>query len=188
MSKIGPMSHHAKVEVPVIETSRLKLRGHQVDDFAALAAMWAEPEVVRHITGTPSTEQQSWARLLNYAGHWTLMGFGYWAVEDKATGLYAGDLGFADFKRVIEPSIRGTPELGWVLAPRFQGKGYATEAVRAATAWADATFTGGRTVCMISPENLASIRVAEKGGFKEFARTTYVGSPTIMYERFAARA
>ena len=63
------------------------------------------------------------------------MGFGHWAVEEKASGDFIGDLGFADFKRDIQPSIQGLPELGWVLASRAHGKGYATEAVRAAIAW-----------------------------------------------------
>ena len=67
-----------------------------------------------------------------------------------------------------------------MLAPWAHGKGFATEAVRAILAWG-AAHLGGRTVCMIDPANLASIRVAEKCGYKEFARTTYKGEPTILF-------
>lgn len=66
---------------PAIDTPRLALRAHTVDDFADCVALWANPDVTRHITGTPSTPEATWARLLRYAGHWTLLGYGYWAVR-----------------------------------------------------------------------------------------------------------
>ena len=169
--------------VPVIETGRLMLRAHRPDDFTACAAMWALPEVVRYIGGKPFSVEEVWSRVLRYAGHWQWMGFGFWALEEKATGAFAGDLGFAEFKREIEPSIQGIPEVGWVLAPHAQGKGYATEAVRAVVAWGDQHFNRARTVCLIHPENQPSIRVAGKCGYKEFQRTTYKGQPTIVLER-----
>jgi RimJ/RimL family protein N-acetyltransferase len=170
-------------EVPVIETERLRMRSYRLDDLKACAAMWADPAVVRHISGKPFSEEEVWARLLRYAGLWSLMGFGYWAIEDKATGEYAGELGFADFKRDITPSLKDIPELGWALASRVHGKGYATEAVRAAVAWGDSHFGAVRTVCLIKPANLASIHVAEKCGYQEFQRTTYKGQPAIIFAR-----
>jgi len=170
-------------EVPAIETPRLTLRGHRLDDFIDCVAMWADPIVTRYIGGKPFSEEDTWARFLRYAGHWLLMGFGYWAIEEKETGSFIGELGFADFKRDIEPSLKGVPELGWALVSRAHGKGYATEAVRAVVAWGEAHFPSPRTVCIIHPENLASIRVAEKCGYKEFHRTTYKGHPTIMFAR-----
>jgi RimJ/RimL family protein N-acetyltransferase len=170
-------------DAPVIETERLVLRRHRLADFDACTAMWAEPEVTRHIGGRPFSEEETWARLLRYAGHWTLLGFGYWAIEEKDTGGFVGELGFADFKRDIEPSIQGVPELGWVLASRAHGKGYATEAVRAALAWGETHFAKARTVCIIHPDNLGSIRVAEKCGYKEFQRTAYKGHATLLFSR-----
>jgi RimJ/RimL family protein N-acetyltransferase len=169
-----------------LETDRLKLRLHRPDDFAACAAMWADPAVTRYIGGKPLTEEEVWARLLRYAGHWLWLGFGYWAIEEKATGHFVGELGFADFHRDIQPSFRGIPELGWVLAAAAHGKGYATEAVRAAVAWGDDHFHGGRTVCLIHPENLASMRVAEKCRYQEFHRTIYKNHPAVLFERLAS--
>ncbi|HEV7178226.1 MAG TPA: GNAT family N-acetyltransferase, partial [Candidatus Baltobacteraceae bacterium] len=118
--------------IPVIETDRLLLRAHRLDDFPASLAMWTDPIVVKHIGGVPSTEQASWFRLMRYLGQWPLLGFGYWAIEEKSSGAFAGDIGFADFKRDIQPSIAGVPELGWALPTPMHGKGYATEAARAA--------------------------------------------------------
>ena len=87
------------VEVPILESERLKLRGHRLDDSVHSAAMWADPEVTRYIGGKPLTEEESWARLLRYVGHWSLLGFGYWLVEEKMTGNFIGEVGFADYKR-----------------------------------------------------------------------------------------
>jgi RimJ/RimL family protein N-acetyltransferase len=170
-------------EIPVIETNRLILRGHRLDDFSDCVAMWSDPIVTRFIGGKPFSEEETWARLLRYAGHWSLMGFGYWAIEEKDTHSFVGESGFADFKRDIEPSIKGMPELGWALISRVHGKGYATEAVRAVVAWGEQHFGSARTVCIIRPENVASIRVAEKCGYRELQRTAYKGHATIIFAR-----
>jgi RimJ/RimL family protein N-acetyltransferase len=175
-------SSHRPTEVPILETERLKLRAHRLEDFVHCAAMWADPEVTRYIGGKPHTEEESWARFLRYAGHWSLLGFGYWVVEEKPTGDFIGEVGFADYKRDL-PALKGLPEIGWVFTTQARGKGYATEAVRAAIGWGDAHFASSRTACIIHPENLASIRVAEKCGYCEFERTAYKSHPTIMFVR-----
>jgi len=171
------------VRAPVIETARLRLRAHRLDDFEASFAMWSDPLVTRYIGGKPSTEQQTWSRMTSYAGHWALMGFGYWALEEKATGSFAGELGFANFRRDIAPSMRDVPELGWTLASRFHGQGLATEAVRAAVAWGDDRFGPTRTVCLIDVDNLASVRVAQKCGYDVFDRAVFHERPTLFLAR-----
>lgn len=172
------------MQAPVLETPRLILRPHGVDDFDSCAAMWADPEIVRHISGTPSTREQSWSRLMRYAGQWSLLGFGYWAVEERGTGRFVGEVGFADYHREIEPSLDGMPELGWVLARSAHGKGYATEAVRAALAWGESHFDKRvRFACIVAPENAASVRVAEKCGFTLLQKTVYQAQPALMFVR-----
>jgi RimJ/RimL family protein N-acetyltransferase len=170
-------------EVPVLETARLKLRGHRLDDFPHSAAMWADQVVTQFIGGKPLTEEESWTKFLRYAGHWRLLDFGYWAVEERATGDFVGEIGFADYKRDLQPSLKGMPEIGWVLASPAHGKGYATEAVRAAVAWGDTHVHAARTACIIAPENLASIRVAEKCGYRDPQPATYKGKPTLLFVR-----
>jgi RimJ/RimL family protein N-acetyltransferase len=176
-------SLHPTLEVPTLETPRLKLRGHRLEDSIHSAAMWADPLVTRYIGGKPLTEEESWTKFLRYTGHWALLGFGYWVVEEKATGNFAGEIGFADYKRDLQPSLKGVPEIGWVLASHAHGKGYATEAVRAAVAWGDVHFPSLRTACIIAPENQASIRVALKCGYRESPPATYKGKPTLMFVR-----
>jgi RimJ/RimL family protein N-acetyltransferase len=169
--------------VPVLETERLTLRGHRLDDFAAYAAMWADPVVTQHIGGKPFSEEDCWTRFLRQAGHWTLLGFGYWVVEEKSSAEFAGEVGFANFKRNIEPPLGQMPEIGWALASPFHRKGYATEAVRAALAWGERHFGESQTACIIHPGNLASIRVAEKCGYRKSQLTTYKGQPTTLFVR-----
>ncbi|MGF9758204.1 GNAT family N-acetyltransferase [Microvirga sp. 0TCS3.31] len=169
--------------IPVIETDRLILRGHRTDDFADCLALWTDPEVTRFIGGRPSTQEEVWSRLLRYVGHWALLGFGYWVISEKEADRFVGEVGFANFRRVIEPSLDDMPEIGWALAPHSHGKGYATEAARAAIAWGEAHFGPVRTACIIAPENGPSIRVAEKCGYRELQRTTYKDQPTILFVR-----
>lgn len=176
-------SFYSAAGVPVLETERLKLRGHRLDDFVHCAAMWADPNVTKHIGGRPFTEEECWTRLLRYVGHWALLGFGYWVVEEKTTGNFIGETGFADYKRDIESSLCGVPEIGWAFATQAHGKGYATEAVRAVVGWGDANFSSARTACIIAPENLRSVRVALNCGYRELQITTYKGHPTIIFVR-----
>jgi RimJ/RimL family protein N-acetyltransferase len=173
---------------PVVETARLTLRGHRLDDFEDSLAMWSDPVVTRFIGGKPSTEQQTWSRVIGYVGHWSLMGFGYWALEEKAGGSFVGELGFANFHRDIAASMKDVPELGWALASRFHGKGYATEAVRAAVAWGDVRFESARTVCLIDPDNVASVRVAQKCGYDVFERAVFNDQPTLFLARSGTAA
>lgn len=171
------------ITVPAIHTARLTLRGHSVDDFADCAAMWSDPAVTQYLAQQPLSQEEVWARLLRYVGHWSLLGFGYWAVRDTATNRFVGDVGFADYRRDINPPLAGAPEIGWVLASASQGQGLATEAVQAVVAWGETQFAGARTVCLIDPGNRPSLRVAEKCGYREYARTTYKTQPVLLFER-----
>ncbi len=170
-------------QVPVLETERLRLRGHQLDDFAVYAAMWADLAVTRHTSGRPLAEEEAWIRLLRYVGHWALLGFGYWVVEDKATGGFIGEVGFAENKRNIAGWVKETPEIGWILAAQSHGKGYATEAVRAVVAWGEEHFGARQTGCIIHPDNLASIRVAEKCGYRKFQDANYKEHSVLLFVR-----
>jgi RimJ/RimL family protein N-acetyltransferase len=177
------MQSNSASTVPILQTERLVLRGHTLADFDESAAMWGDPLVARYIGGRPSTAEEVWARVLRYAGLWALLGYGYWVVRERASGRFVGEVGLADFHREVTPPLGDAPEAGWVLAAWAHGQGYATEAVRAALSWADAHLAAPRTVCLIAPANGASIHVAEKCGYREWARGTYKGEESIIYER-----
>ena len=101
---------HTHARAPRLQTARLTLRAHGADDLDAVAAMWGDPAVVRHISGTPSTREECWARILRYAGLWPMRGYGYWAAEETATGRFVGDVGLADFARELSPPLYEAPE------------------------------------------------------------------------------
>ena len=178
------MGNPKPVDAPVIETQRTILRSHRLDDFDTYVAMWADPAVTRFIGGKPRTREESWMRFLRHAGLWSLLGYGFWAVEEKATGRFIGEAGFHDLKRDMAPSIEGIPEAGWALTSNAHGRGLASEVVRRVLAWGDETFGHARTVCIIDPENTGSLNVAAKCGYKEVLRTTYHDNATILLERW----
>lgn len=171
---------------PTLETPRLILRGHRLGDLDELIALWSDPAVYRFIGGRPFTREETWARLQRYAGHWALAGYGFWSVREKATDRGVGDCGIAEFERGLPLPFDRAPEAGWVLAPWAHGQGYASEAMAAVLAWADATYA--RTVCIISPGNAASLRVAGKLGYRELGRAAYHGDDVIAFERTTSRA
>lgn len=145
--------------------------------------MWGDSNVTRFIGGKPSTTQQTWHRVLAYVGHWAVMGFGYWVIEEKGSGAFLGEAGFADFKRNIAASMRGVPELGFALVTQAHGMGYATEAVSAILRWGDENLNYPKTVCLIDPENHPSRRVVEKCGYRTFEEGLFNGRPTLFFAR-----
>jgi RimJ/RimL family protein N-acetyltransferase len=145
---------------PVVQTPRLTLRGWRPEDFTPYAAMLADPETARFITrtGKPYGEREAWAETAFLTGHWQLLGYGMFVVEERATGAFIGRVG------PLQP--KGWPgfEVAWALAPTARGKGYAVEAARAATDWAFEHFGPPRIISVIHPGNTASQRVAERLG------------------------
>ncbi|MEW2912843.1 GNAT family N-acetyltransferase [Leisingera sp. JC11] len=172
---------------PALETERLILRPHGVQDFDAVAALWAAPEVVRFISGTPSTPEESWTRLLRYIGHWQALGYGYWAVTLRDSGRFIGEVGFADYQRSMEPPLAGIPEAGWVLSPEVHGQGIATEAVGRIHRWAAEATDWAETACIFDPAHTVSHRVAVKLGYAPAGEALYRGNPTLVMKRAISR-
>jgi RimJ/RimL family protein N-acetyltransferase len=166
---------------PTLETERLILQAPTATDLADSVTAYGDPAVVRYLGGVPFTEEETWARLLRNVGHWQLLGYGTWIVRDKA-GAFIGEIGFFDLHRTITPRL-DVPEMGWVLARSAHGKGYATEAVRAAIAWGEPHFGARPFSCIIDEGNTASLNVAAKCGFREHTRTTYKNTPVIVLRR-----
>jgi RimJ/RimL family protein N-acetyltransferase len=170
-------------EAPRIETERLILRAFRAEDLDALASMWADEAVIRYIGGQKLSREDTWRRSLAACGQWPYTGFGYWIAESKADGSVVGQIGFADFKREMQPSLEGEPELGYVFAPSVHGQGIAREACAAALAWADANLGAESYPAIISPENSASIRLAERLGFERQPDGIYRGETIALFRR-----
>ncbi len=168
---------------PVLEAARVRLRPFRLADLEPHAAALADPEVVRHLGGTTMSREDAWRRMLCAPGMWQMLGYGYWAVERRADGAWLGQIGFGDFKRDMEPSIEGLPEMGWIFGVQAQGQGYASEAAAAALRWADAVLKAPEIVAIIDPDNAPSIRVAEKSGFDERSDARYRDERILLFRR-----
>lgn len=167
---------------PVLNTERMILTPVGLEDFADLRRLWSEADFVRHIVGRALTTEEVWFRLLRDIGHWRALGRGNWSMRLRDGGAYVGSVGVLDYRRDLDPPF-DAPELGWGLSPAMQGKGLALEGLRAALAWADDVLGAPRTVCMIAPDNGASIRLAEKAGYTRYAEGDYKGAATWLFER-----
>jgi RimJ/RimL family protein N-acetyltransferase len=110
---------------------------------------------MRFLGGVIGSED-AWRRLSMLAGHWVLKGYGPFAIEDKASGAFAGYAG------PWCPLGWPEPEILWGLARDFHGRGYATEAAVASRDWAYRTLGWTTAISLIDPNNHASRRVAER--------------------------
>nr|WP_299498880.1 GNAT family protein [uncultured Rhizobium sp.] len=169
----------------MIDTTHLILRPHATDDLEAYVPLWQE--TLGH-DAAPSrlpvlSEEEVWARLLRWIGHWSVYGFGPLAVIDKASGDLCGEVGFGYFRRGHGPAFDTVPEGMWKISATHRGKGFAREAMEAVCAWFDSAIRAERTVCMIDPTNAISCRLAGRLGFSVFAEAKYKGHPLLLYER-----
>ncbi|MCF6302735.1 MAG: GNAT family N-acetyltransferase [Devosiaceae bacterium] len=167
---------------PTLETERLILREFRSEDFEDFAEMWADPVVVKHISGVVSTRNESWIRLMSHAGAWPINGFGYWIVIEKNSDRFVGIVGFGEMKRDITPSIEGQPEAGWVLAQWAHGRGFATEAMQGAMKWGLKQFGGVKPVAIMDPGYAPTRRVAQKCNFVDKELTVFKGDSCLIME------
>ena len=165
------------MDVPEIETERLRLRAFRNEDLDAYAAMCADPEVMRYLgTGATLSRADTWRSMAGFLGHWALRGHGMWALEEKATGTLVGRAGF------LEPEGWPGFELGWTLGRPYWGRGFATEAARRALAYAFAELDRDRVISLIRPANTPSMRVAERLGEVRAGEIELLGGPCYVYE------
>jgi RimJ/RimL family protein N-acetyltransferase len=160
--------------IPRVQTERLVLREWRASDFEAYAATAADPEVMRFMGGALD-RADSWRQMALFAGHWTLRGYGTWAIERRADGALLGRAG------LHYPEGWPGLEVGWTLARRAWGQGYATEAGRAAIDWAWAVIDAPRLISVIDPVNAASVRVAERLGLRPLREDTLRGRAVSIF-------
>lgn len=163
-------------------TERLSVTPASEADFGELKALWSDVDFVRPAFPKPLTGEEVWTRLLRDIGHWQVRGYGNWTVRLKETGEFVGSVGVLDYQRDIDPPLDGH-ELGWAVAPRFQGQGMAFEAVSAALAWCDGALNVQRTVCIISPDNASSLKLAARLGYQKTHQAIFRGEPITVLER-----
>lgn len=169
----------------VLRTERLTLTPMQEGDFADLKALWGDADFIRPLFPEPMNGEEVWTRLLRDIGHWRVRGHGNWAVRLNDGGDFVGSVGVLDYQRAIEPPLNA-PELGWGVATRFQGQGFAFEAASAALAWCDEALNAPCTVCIVSPDNAPSLKLAGRLGYRPEREAAFRGAPILVLKRDAA--
>ena len=159
----------------LLETDRLILRMWRNEDFAAYEKMCADPEIMKYLGGRTFDRLEAWRHMAFLVGHWQLLGFGHWAVEEKESGKFIGRLGF------LNPEGWPGFAIGWTLAREAWGKGYATEGARRALDYAFHDLNKDHVISLIHPENKNSIRVAERLGETLEGQTELLGHDVLIY-------
>ena len=150
---------------PTITTERLVLTALDRAMFEQHVATVADPRVSARVgTGQPQSRIEAWRRFCQAAGLWSLLGYGFRAILDRASGAMIGIGGLAQFERGIA-QLEGVPEVGYAINADWWGRGLTTEFLAAALDWSDTVLDAPETRCIIAPNNMASVRVSEKNGF-----------------------
>jgi RimJ/RimL family protein N-acetyltransferase len=158
-----------------LETDRLILRMFTLDDAEAYARICADPEVMRYLGGKPFSKLEAWRHMAFLVGHWELLGYGQFAVEEKSTGRLLGRLGF------LNPAGWPGFEIGWTLERESWGKGYAIEGARRALRYGFEELDRDHVISLIHPDNKSSINVAERLGEKREGKTELLGNEVLIY-------
>lgn len=169
------------LDIPVLETERLVLRGFREDDLDAFARLMADQRVARWLGGQTLDRDDSWRSMATHLGHWVLRGYGQWAVEEKATGDLVGRVGH--WRPEGWPGL----EVGWMIDPDRWGRGYATEGGAAALADAFTRVEASEVISLTLPDNLASRRVMEKLGLRHARDQRVRGFDQVIYAIERAR-
>jgi RimJ/RimL family protein N-acetyltransferase len=140
-----------------LETPRLLLRQWNAGDFPAFERYYADADDARCVGGQKDREH-AWRHMALQLGHWSLKGFGYYAVDEKATGDFVGCAG--PWQSPGFPEM----ELGYWLLRSQRGKGYALEACEHCRQQARDVLRAPSLVSYIHPDNHSSKRLAERLG------------------------
>jgi RimJ/RimL family protein N-acetyltransferase len=160
---------------PMIDTPRLRLVPLSADHFEPMAAMYADPEVMRFLEAAPLDREESWRRLAFHVGHWVIRGYGNFACLEKTSGTFVGRCG------PWFPEGWPALEIGYTLRRESWGHGYATEAAIACARYAYETLKAPTVVSLVHPDNVRSQRVAERGGAKLEKEIHLRGHPARLF-------
>jgi RimJ/RimL family protein N-acetyltransferase len=144
------------LEVPLLETARLRLRAPEIGDFDHYAAFLGSERAI-HERG-PMDRRAAWREFCASLACWSLRGFGAWSVTGREDSAYLGEVG------LFQPVEYPEPEIGWLVVPEAEGRGIAHEAALAVRAWAYRTLGLPTLVSYIAPANERSIRLAQRLG------------------------
>lgn len=167
----------------VVETERLRLRPAMTGDVDTLHRIWIDPGVRRFLWDDRPIERDVAANVVDASlADWRERGYGLWVVEERDSGEPIGFIGF----RSSHEDPR--PELLFGLLPAHWHRGLASEAARAALAFAWATLACDAVWAATDPPNEVSVRVLERIGMTFERRAAVNGLDTLFYAMTRPRA
>ena len=157
-----------------IETPRLLLRGWRESDLEPFAEMNADPQVMYYFP-QPYSQKKTRHFFATIQQEFSDYGYGLYAVEEKATGLFMGYIGFhrAEFDVEFCPCI----EIGWRLNKVSWNKGYATEGASACLEYGFNNLGFDKVYSFTAVVNLPSERVMQKIGMSLERHFEHPGVP-----------
>lgn len=162
--------------IPTLTTERLVLRAFVQRDIDEYAAIIGDPEVTKYLgNGIPLSRGEAWRQMAMILGHWRLLGYGLWAVEEKATGALMGRIGCQ------QPDGFPGFELAYTLGRQFWRRGFAREGAAAALAYARNVLGRTNVISVIRPANTGSIRVAQSLGAVLDTEIDFYAGPALVY-------
>lgn len=170
-----------EIPVPRLDTERLVLRGPEGRDFDTIVAFHMDAERTKYIGGPAASEFDVWGGFCRVIGHWMWHGYGFWTLEEKATGQAVGRIGMINHVGWPEP------ELGWHVFAGSEGRGLAYEAALTIRSYAANTLGLDRVISQIHPDNLRSRALAERLGATVEQETTLLGEPCLIYRHPSAQ-
>jgi len=159
-----------------IETQRLILRQFEDKDWLDLHHYYSSVEATKFTLGRGLTEGETWRTMCGMIGHWQLRGYGTYAVQEKTSGVVIGTVGF------WFPNDWPSPEIKWALAPKYWGKGYASEAARAVKEIGFECLPQIPWISLIHGDNNNSIQLALALGAKLDRKIEFRGGNWHVYQ------
>ena len=161
-----------------LETERLHLRLFTYDDLQIMFDLNSDPEVIKYAAPKPLKNLQEAKKVLEEGplADYRKYGYGRFAVVLKETGKV---IGFCGIKYLPEIEL---PEVGYRYLKKYWGRGIGTEAARACVDFAREDLNIEKLVALIIPENIASIRVAEKLGMQKGPLIHIYDENALQYE------
>ncbi len=164
------------MSIPTLDTEHLSLRAWRAEDADAWYSVLQEPDLLKYFPDTrPPTRRMADRYIEHHLEHWRTYGYGHWVVTTRLDGRVVGWTGL---EHVIELE---QSELAYLLSRSVWGRGYATEAGRAAVSFAFDACGLHELIGLVHPGNAASIRVLEKCGMDLLDRVTLWGLEMFRY-------
>lgn len=171
------MALNKEINVQLFETERLIVRPLTHEDVPALTEILSDPEVMKYslrgVCDEEATRQFIDWCLRCYESY----GVGPWALVEKGTGTL---MGFCGVGPELVDDVEET-NLGYRLAQQYWNQGFATEAAQGVMRYVFEQKHSESVVVIIEPEHVASVRVTEKSGFRDYCTQEFHGRPVRIY-------